>query len=456
MNAEERAQRNAAIVDAYQRGDRLADISAVHGISESAIVHLVRRNGVPRRNTWSGGASPFADRDARIAEEYQAGRPLAEIASDHHMTVSRISAIARRAGVTGRYEYHPRGPQRSWSEDDDAYLMQYWDAPNGVLATHFGVAPQYIDTRRRHLRILHDLPYRIAHLTPEERQQRDTAIVEALRAGMAYAEIVEAHQVAFSQVTRIAKEHGISRYGPRDTRGNHTPSERAAVYAGILADRASGMTYAEIATRRKVSQATISRVVNTHGLTQPAPSPLCQTASTSPHADAISWALIQQDTWSTADLDAMATRYNVDRDSLYDRAKYLRKHGWSCPLSRKPCAVCGKPLLTKKQTGYQAMHPACKRQRDNERLAGKGAEWAAEAQQRTVATAHAAKRPWSEDDDTYLIAHQTEAAEQLAIDLGRSIYAINTRIHRLAEQGKIDTHARRSARAKARGFGGRS
>lgn len=174
------------------------------------------------------------------------------------------------------------------------------------------------------------------------------------------------------------------------------------------------------------------------------------TASASPHADAISWELVQSGT--SADLDRLASTYHVTRDSLYHRAKYLRTHGWSCPLASKSCAVCGKPLLTRKQTGYQTMHPACKRRRDNKRLAGKGAEWAAEVQQRTQPSAHAAGRPWTEDEDAYLIEHQTEAAEQLAVDLGRSIYAVNTRVHRLAEQRLIDTHARRSARAKARGF----
>lgn len=390
MNAEARAKRNEAIIAEYLRGDPLAEIAGRHGVTVSAIVHRIRRSGTPRR-------LPHDRRDRAI----------------------------------------------------DAYLLEHWDTSNRAIAAQLGIDRQIINTRRQALRQLHDLPYQIAHLAPEERRQRDEAIVADLRAGMRYADIATKHRVGISHVTRLSHRFGLMRHGPRDTRGNHDPADRGEVYAGILADRAAGMSYAQIAERRKVSQGTISRVVNGHILAPATPQPPV-TASASPHADAISWELVQSGT--SADLDRLASTYHVTRDSLYHRAKYLRTHGWTCPLASKPCAVCGKPLLTRKQTGYQTMHPVCKRQRDNERLAGKGAEWAAEAQQRTQASAHAAGRPWTEDEDAYLIEHQTEAAEQLAVDLGRSIYAVNTRVHRLAEQGLIDTHARRSARAKARGF----
>lgn len=83
MTPEEREARNAAIIEAYKRKERIADIAARHGLSKSGVQSVVnrardrRRGEIPHRTTPS---DKLGDYDAWVADLYRQGNTPPQIA----------------------------------------------------------------------------------------------------------------------------------------------------------------------------------------------------------------------------------------------------------------------------------------------------------------------------------------------------------------------------------------
>lgn len=153
--------------------------------------------------------------------------------------------------------------------------------------------------------------------------------------------------------------------------------------------------------------------------------------------------------------------------------------GWHCPLVVKPCAECGKPLLASR-TIQRAAHAACQRARVNRQrrerraaglipastpyvrswrdrnperaamlrereLAHMNAQWPdlpPETKAGLLARVHAADArdqpltlmfatnsgaPWSEEEDRVVLARMDDPSREVALALGRTLWAVRHR-----------------------------
>lgn len=191
---------------------------------------------------------------------------------------------------------------------------------------------------------------------------------------------------------------------------------------------------------------------------------------------------------------ASAIAERIDRDdATVDRARRRMRQagGWLCPLVWTDCRVCGQPVCGGVIGARRTVHAACahERNRDYRRLATPEkrramgeqsrrwvvahpeqrreidarrhakrdaamtpAEWAAyfdhlEAvaaadQERTRAEAWNAGQPWTDDEDALLIDNPRVAARDLALRLGRTLWAVKTRRGWLRDHGLLDAWPR--------------
>ncbi len=152
------------------------------------------------------------------------------------------------------------------------------------------------------------------------------------------------------------------------------------------------------------------------------------------------------------------------------RRRIKRAGHWSCPLIWSVCPVCDEALASGPRPHRRIMHPRCAKQREAERRTrhpGRRREQQARARakrrvafQALPAEERAARlaaltadnqrdhartlphvtqtgRPWSEADDALLIARAGDPDREVAIALGRTLWAVRTRKMRLRDRGLL-------------------
>lgn len=165
----------------------------------------------------------------------------------------------------------------------------------------------------------------------------------------------------------------------------------------------------------------------------------------------------------------------------------IRQNGWITRLNWSDCLVCGRPVCSSAATGRRKLHPECERSRlidlarqyrkrpehvksskyvdawrkrnpqaaaqhrkqDLERVHELQKTWTAEQWAPLLARVHAAdnrdypitlelaennRDKWMPDEDDYIMQHPGVPAREIALALGRTLWAVRSRRMRLNRQ----------------------
>ncbi len=101
-------KRDTAIIEAYQTGDRVVDLSERHGMTVSGVYGILRRYGIPRHQkrgptTGARKLRQFTERDAAIVRLYENGKTLEELGASFGITRERVRQILVRDGCNVRH-----------------------------------------------------------------------------------------------------------------------------------------------------------------------------------------------------------------------------------------------------------------------------------------------------------------------------------------------------------------
>jgi hypothetical protein len=96
--------RDDTIVALYQAGAPVAEIASHAGVCVKTVRNIARRAGVPPRNP------PAPKRNREVALRYAAGDRVHAIADAHGITTPAVRAIAARAGLPARTNWRRRYP----------------------------------------------------------------------------------------------------------------------------------------------------------------------------------------------------------------------------------------------------------------------------------------------------------------------------------------------------------
>lgn len=154
---------------------------------------------------------------------------------------------------------------------------------------------------------------------------------------------------------------------------------------------------------------------------------------------------------------SLADQLGITRSAVHTARWHFRRHGWSCRIVYATCSWCERPLVRRAKTMKPLVyHPHCRPdalRRINQRLDRQ--RWEATAEQErtdvlrtlrsrdviqyreTVSSARAHGRRWTAMDDQALIERADEPAHVLAVDLGRTLFAVRTRRHTLRQRGML-------------------
>jgi hypothetical protein len=157
---------------------------------------------------------------------------------------------------------------------------------------------------------------------------------------------------------------------------------------------------------------------------------------------------------------ALARRLGRHRETVASfRRRLAELGGWGCPLTWSSCEGCGRPPSSGPQR-TRRFHPACwaERRKDTVRIwtrnrarrwwhARTPAECSANvaavrartdrAYQATRPRADRHRLPWTEDDDAALTDHHGGTLEEIALALGRTVFAVRDRRVVLRERGVL-------------------
>lgn len=102
------AERDGAIIKAYQTGDKLVQLAEQYGLTVSGICGILRRHGIERSQKGGrpGGTHKprqFTERDAAIVRLYESGKTLEELGASFDITRERVRQILVRAGCEERH-----------------------------------------------------------------------------------------------------------------------------------------------------------------------------------------------------------------------------------------------------------------------------------------------------------------------------------------------------------------
>lgn len=97
--AEWLAARDARVLADHVAGLTLNEIGRRHGLSRSGVIHVLDRLGAPRRPR---GGRRDDTTEARIAEMFEAARPVVEIAAEVGRSRAGVYHILRRLGLRRR------------------------------------------------------------------------------------------------------------------------------------------------------------------------------------------------------------------------------------------------------------------------------------------------------------------------------------------------------------------
>lgn len=98
----------ADVVDRYRAGESARSIATELGVAPSALVRLLRENGVTVRNT-----RVTAEKARLMVREYEAGATMRELEARHSLSHGAVYRALHRVGITPR-EQAPR-PRRQTS-----------------------------------------------------------------------------------------------------------------------------------------------------------------------------------------------------------------------------------------------------------------------------------------------------------------------------------------------------
>jgi transposase len=131
------------IAERYQAGEHLRFISPDYGVSDPTIIRSLERSGIPRRGRHPqkgqnrASTRLFSEEQAlTLSERYRAGALVAELATEHGVSIKAVNNALRRVGTPlrdrseallhasrRRYEegkLHPNA-QMGWRLDENGY-----------------------------------------------------------------------------------------------------------------------------------------------------------------------------------------------------------------------------------------------------------------------------------------------------------------------------------------------
>lgn len=155
--------------------------------------------------------------------------------------------------------------------------------------------------------------------------------------------------------------------------------------------------------------------------------------------------------------EALARELGITRSAVHQIRWHFRRHGWSCRIVYTTCAWCERPLARLAKAMKPAVyHPACRPEAlkaisqriDRQRWASMSEDEQAAILKtlrnrdvtlhlKTMATARSSGRRWTDVEDLELIERADESAHVLAVDLGRTLFAVRSRRHVLRQRGRL-------------------
>ena len=97
------------IVDRYLAGATMEEVSTATAASLDRVRRVLNERGIPFR---SGAAHRIPLPAAELADLYQDGLTIAQLAERYHVSTNTVYSRLRELGVSMR----PRGPQPGWYE----------------------------------------------------------------------------------------------------------------------------------------------------------------------------------------------------------------------------------------------------------------------------------------------------------------------------------------------------
>ena len=144
---------------------------------------------------------------------------------------------------------------------------------------------------------------------------------------------------------------------------------------------------------------------------------------------------------------ALARQLGRPHTTVGARLRAIRRAGgWYCRLTLVPCTECGLPVAG---PARRTAHVGCRRARENARKRRAYARWTPAQRAASWARAHAADRRderiareaarhlgerWTLEDEAYVLSHPRAAARDLALALGRTVWAVKARGRVLRER----------------------
>lgn len=154
--------------------------------------------------------------------------------------------------------------------------------------------------------------------------------------------------------------------------------------------------------------------------------------------------------------EALAHELGITRSAVHQARWHFRRYGWSCRIVYAVCAWCERPLVRRAKAMKPAVYrPACRPdalKAINQRIDRK--RWATMTEheqaamlqalrnrdvtlhRETMATARSSGRRWT-DSEFELLERAGEPAHVLAVDLGRTLFAVRSRRHVLRRRGRL-------------------
>jgi hypothetical protein len=172
--------------------------------------------------------------------------------------------------------------------------------------------------------------------------------------------------------------------------------------------------------------------------------------------DTAAWFILNH---PNASAQTLSELLNVSERTIISARHRWRYHGWSCRIDYVPCAKCGKIVTVGGHIRRDRVyHPSCRtevRQSLQKRYSEDFWERADEPVRRAklarvhsydrkaqeITSAHATKsgKRWSEEDDEVLANADAANTAELALALGRTLYAVKDRLQVLRKRQRNHT-----------------
>jgi len=234
-----------------------------------------------------------------------------------------------------------------------------------------------------------------------------------------------------------------------------------------------GRHRAVVTQRRKRLKELGIRAESLAVLYPPDPKPLPSKSRYEQMSDEHSWRIVQNMYEKVQTWPDLARDLVLPVAEVRSRVAYLRREGgWSCKLATVAdergehypiCLVCGQPIIARKWGPPPETHNRCKAERkrevnygDPEKLRASLDRYLEQIEVENEISRSMARKtgePWTDEEDTYLIAHPRQNDIDIALALGRSTSAVRKRTYTLRTRGLlVDDRAERMVVAYQRGM----